>query len=229
LPRRDVRGIVKVFTSQHQKRADVRASGTESEAALAVTGDLSVRNWDRRLALAVSFGASPPALVSLAAILVALAAPEPGAWKWASAYVLIAVLAPLGYLFWEYRRGAVTELDIPMRDQRLVPQIFTVVCMLTAWILLRLGPAPDGMASLGALFLFQSIVIFGITLRWKVSVHCATAASVGTFIWLSSGAALPLLVGAPAMIWSRLHLDRHTFAQTLIGAALGVLTFRVLM
>ncbi|MFH1501539.1 MAG: hypothetical protein ABIG03_00695 [Candidatus Eisenbacteria bacterium] len=203
--------------------------GTDSEAALATDAGLGTRNWDRRLALAVSFVASPPALVSLAAIFAAAAAPEPGAWKWASAYVLIAVLAPLGYLLWEYMRGDVSDLDLPVRDQRVVPQIFTVVCMLTAWVLLRLGPAPERMASLGALFFLQSVVIFGITLRWKVSVHCATAASVGTFIWLSSGAALPLLVGAPAMIWSRLRLDRHTLAQALTGAALGAVVFRLIM
>jgi membrane-associated phospholipid phosphatase len=187
------------------------------------------RNWDRRLALAFSFAASPPALVCLAAVMVAVAAPEPGAWKWASAYILIAVFAPLGYLFWEFHRGAVSDLDIPDRRQRLLPQVFTVACMLTAWVLLRLGPAPDRMANLGGFFLVQAIVIFGITLRWKISVHCATAAGVGMLIWLTSGASLPLLVGAPAMIWSRLRLDRHTLAQTMAGAAVGALTFHLTM
>lgn len=191
----------------------------------ASAGDKATRNWDRRLALGVSFAASPPSLVLLAVILVAVAAPEPGAWKWASAYVLISVLAPLGYLLWEFHRGAVSDIDIPERGQRIVPQVFTVVCMLTAWVLLRLGPAPYKMADLGGLFLVQAVVIFGITLRWKISVHCATATGVGVFIWLTTGASLPLLVGAPAMMWSRLRLDRHTLAQTIAGAAVGALAF----
>lgn len=206
----------------------IRRIGSEGILAQPVD-ELVARRWDRRLALAVSFVASPPALVSLAALLVAAATPEPGAWKWASAYVSIAVLVPLLYLLWEFLRGAVSDLDIPLRRQRVIPQVFTVVCMLTAWILLRLGSAPDRMAHLGAFFLLQSIVIFGITLRWKVSVHCATAAGVGMFIWLMSGAALPLIVGAPAMIWSRLRLDRHTLAQTVTGAALGIIAFRLIM
>ncbi len=187
------------------------------------------RNWDRRLAMAVSLAASPPTLVSLAAIVVAVAAPEPGAWKWASAYVVIAVLVPLGYLLWEYQRGLVSDLDIPDRKQRILPQVFTVACMLVAWMLLRLGPAPARMASLGWFFFIQSVVIFGITLRWKISVHCATAAGVGMLIWMTSGDALPLLVGAPAMIWSRLRLDRHTFAQTMAGAAIGALAYHFAM
>ena len=186
------------------------------------------RNWDRRIALTVSLMASPPILVSLATFMTAHSAPDPFAWRWASAYVLIAVLAPLGFLLWEFLLGDVSDIDIPERRQRLVPQIFTVACMLTALVLLRLSPAPDRMSLVGGLFLLQAVVIFAITLRWKISVHCATAAGVGVIIWVLSGAALPLLLGAPAVIWSRLRLDRHTLGQALAGAALGIAIFGLL-
>ncbi|MBD3348512.1 MAG: hypothetical protein GF400_04875 [Candidatus Eisenbacteria bacterium] len=201
-------------------RTPDRAPGAAQEVA--------PRKWDRRLAVAVSLFASPPVLVSIAAFMTAHAAPDPSAWKWASAYVLIAVLAPLGFLLWQFLLGDVSDLDIPERRQRIVPQVFTVACMLTALILIRLSPAPDRMALVGGLFLLQAVVIFAITLRWKISVHCATAAGVGVFIWMLSGAALPLLLGVPAMIWSRLRLERHTPAQTLAGTALGALIFGLL-
>jgi membrane-associated phospholipid phosphatase len=181
------------------------------------------------LASAVSFVASPPALVSLAAIMVAVAAPEPGAWKWASGYVLIAVLAPLGFLLWEVRRGAVSDLDIPTRRERFVPQLVTVTCMVIAWALVRFGAAPTAMTDLGTFFLLQSVALFGITLRWKISVHSATAAGVGMVVWFLSGAVLPLLLGASAVIWSRMRLDRHTVGQTIAGAAIGVAAFRLAM
>jgi len=187
------------------------------------------RRWDRRLALVVSVLASPPVLVSLAALMTADAAPDQSAWKWASAYILIAVLAPLGFLLWEFLLGDVSDLDIPERKQRIIPQIFTVVCMLTALVLLRLSSAPDRMVLIGSLFLLQACVIFAITLRWKISVHCATAAGVGVFIWAVSGAVLPLVVGVPAMAWSRLRLDRHTLAQAVAGAALGGAVFGLLV
>jgi membrane-associated phospholipid phosphatase len=179
------------------------------------------RRWDRGLASAVSFVASPPALVSLAAIMVAVAAPEPGAWKWASGY--------LGFLLWEVRRGAVSDLDIPTRRERFVPQLVTVTCMVIAWALVRFGAAPTAMTDLGTFFLLQSVALFGITLRWKISVHSATAAGVGMVVWFLSGAVLPLLLGASAVIWSRMRLDRHTVGQTIAGAAIGVAAFRLAM
>lgn len=187
------------------------------------------RRWDRGLAAGVSFVASPPALVSLAALMVAATAPEPGAWKWASGYLSIAVLFPLGFLVWEARRGTVSDVDIPARRERFVPQLVTMGCMLAAWGLVRFGAAPTAMTDLGALFLLQSIAVFGITLRWKISVHSTTAAGVGMVVWLLSGAVLPLIVGGTAVMWSRMRLDRHTAWQTFAGAALGVLAFRLTM
>ena len=189
----------------------------------------AARRWDRALACFVSAVASPPALVALAAMMVAAAAPEAGAWKWASAYVLVAVLFPLGFLLWECRRGTVSEIDIPARGERLLPQMVTIVCMVGAWALVRFGAAPTAMTDLGTLFLLQSVAVFGITLRWKISVHTATAAGVGMVVWFLSGAVLPLIVGASAVIWSRTRLDRHTVGQTFAGAALGVVAFRLIM
>ena len=208
------------------RRAQASNDSTERREG---TRGARARRWDRGLASAVSFVASPPALVSLAAILVAISTHEPGAWKWASGYVSIAVLAPLGFLIWALRRGAVTGLDVPMRRERLVPQLVTMACMIVAWALVRFGAAPSGMTDLGALFMLQSAAVFGITLRWKISAHCATAAGVGMVVWLVSGAVLPLVLGASAVIWSRTRLDRHTVGQTVAGAALGLLAFRLTM
>lgn len=197
-----------------------RDGGLQREAA---------RRWDHALAAFVSFVASPPALVSAAAIVVAASAQEPRAWKWASGYLSIAVLIPLGFLLWEVKRGAVSDLDIPTRRERFVPQLVTVACMVMAWALVRFGAAPTAMTDLGTLFLLQSVAVFSITLRWKISVHCATAAGVGMVVWLVSGAVLPLVLGATAVMWSRRRLDRHTLGQTFAGTALGVAAFRLTM
>jgi membrane-associated phospholipid phosphatase len=67
----------------------------------------------------------------------------------------------------------------------------------------------------------QWVIIFGITLSWKISVHCATAAGVAMWLWWLTGTPLPLLVGVPLIAWSRVHLGRHTLAQTIAGSMLG--------
>ena len=77
-----------------------------------------------------------------------------------------------------------------------------------------------------ALLLFlQAFIILNVTLRWKISVHSAVAAMTGCVVWTLTGSPLGLSIGLPAVMWSRIHLGRHTPAQTSVGAALGTALF----
>jgi membrane-associated phospholipid phosphatase len=131
------------------------------------------------------------------------------------------------YLVWLKRRGLVTDLDVQLREQRMRPMVFMLACGGLAWLALTLGAAPAQMAFLAGVLWLQMAVIFGITLRWKISVHCATAAGVATLVWALLGTPLPLLVGVPVIAWSRVRLRRHTLAQTVAGSLLGFGLFAI--
>jgi membrane-associated phospholipid phosphatase len=146
----------------------------------------------------------------------------PRAWTWAGGYIALTVLAPFLYLVWLLHRGLVADLDVQRREQRMRPLIFTLACGALAWLGLAMGRAPWPMVVLAGQLWLQTLLIFGITLYWKISVHCTTAAAVATLTWSLFGTPLPLLIGVPLIAWSRVRQHRHTLAQTVAGSLLGI-------
>jgi membrane-associated phospholipid phosphatase len=182
--------------------------------------------WDGRLAYVLTNVGSPPVLAPAAMALTASVFAEPRAWMWAGLYVLLTVVTPMLYLIWLKHRGLITDLDVQRREQRTKPMLFTLACGGLAWLALALGAAPALMTLLAGVLWLQMVAIFCITLRWKISVHCATAACVATVACVLLGTPLPLL-GVPIIAWSRVRLHRHTLAQTVAGSSLGFALFIV--
>lgn len=182
------------------------------------------KTWDGRLAYVITNVGSPPVLAPVAMVLVASALAEPRAWIWAGLYVLLTVVMPVLYLVWLKHRGLITDLDVQRREQRTRPMLFTLACGGLAWLALVVGAAPALMTLLVGVLWLQMVAIFFITLRWKISVHCATAASVAMVACVLLGMPLPFL-GIPIIAWSRVRLRRHTLAQTVAGSLLGVVLF----
>jgi membrane-associated phospholipid phosphatase len=157
-------------------------------------------------------------------------AATPGAWSWAAIYILLAILMPLLYIIWLVHQGRVSDLDVQLREQRSRPLLAAVAGALTAWLVLYLGAAPYLLVSVASATWIQTALTLGITLRWKISVHCAVAAGVAVLVWYVLGSvAAPVLVGVLLIAWSRVRLGRHTPAQTLAGALLGVLIFSAIL
>jgi len=182
------------------------------------------RGWDGRIAYVVSNLGSPPVLTVAVVLLMASTLAGGGAWAWASVYLVLAILTPLFYLVWLVRRGVVTDLDVQRREQRTRPMIVTLLCSALAWLTLRVGMAPALMVVVAGIVWLQMITIFFITLFWKISVHCASAAGVAVLAWLLIGTPLPLLI-VPFIAWSRVRLRRHTLTQTIAGSLLGLAFF----
>ena len=183
------------------------------------------RSWDGILAYVISQVGSPPVLGAAAMALIASTLSIPRAWTWAGVYVFLAILTPLLYLVWLVRRGLITDLDVQLREQRMGPLLFSIACAGLAWLVMALGGAPLQMTVVTGVLWLQMVILFGITLRWKISMHSAAAAGVATLIWSLAGTMLPLLIGVPIIAWSRVRLHRHTVAQTIAGAVLGLTTF----
>jgi len=201
-----------------------RDGDLESPDSFALDDALS-SGLDGLVANAISQVASPPIVAATAMAITASTLPGPSAWMWAGTYVSLAILIPLLYLVCLVQQGIVTDLDVQLREQRMRPLIFTMVCNGLAWGVLVLGAAPAQLVLLAGALWVQTVLIFVITLRWKISVHCAAAASLGTLVWSLIGTPWPLLIGVPIVAWSRVLLRRHTLAQTVAGALLGIAIF----
>ncbi len=183
------------------------------------------RSWDGRLAYAVSMVGSPPVMgITTMAISASIIATLQ-AWLWAGVYAVLSVLLPMVYVVLMLRRGRVSDIDLQLREQRIKPLIVSIGCSSATCLALTFGAAPFPMVVLVASMWLQMVVIFLITLRWKISMHGAAAAATGAVAWAMIGTPLPLLFGLPLIAWSRVRLRRHTLAQTIAGALLGLAIF----
>jgi membrane-associated phospholipid phosphatase len=153
----------------------------------------------------------------------------PSAFLWALVYVLLAVVFPMLQLAWLLRRGEVTGLDVPLRKQRIRPFAFAMVCTMLGWSVLWVSSAPALMILLGGSLWLQTLVFLGVTLRWKIRVHCATATGAATMVWLLLDMWWPMLLCVPLIAWSRIRLRRHTASETIAGALSGCAIFLVML
>ena len=191
------------------------ARATQDEAASSTTG------MSRLLAEAVSAAFSPPLVAAL--------------WLWfaldrvgeahprihTSLFILLAVGAPALYVVWLLRRGQVTDLDVSRREQRKRPMLVMAACSGVAWLLLWIMGGSDATLILTGALTLQSALMLAVTLHWKISQHGAMSAWAGRLGWLLLGTPLALLV-VPLVVWSRVRLGRHTLAEAVAGALLGL-------
>jgi len=191
----------------------------------------ALRVWSDRVAGVVSAVFSPPVLGIAMIAIAAGATRRAAAWAWAGIPLALNVLAPILFLIWLHQRGLVSDLDVQRREERARPLLFTLASMLAAAVILWRTAAPSLLLGVSIAQLLQTALVLTITLRWKISMHgAASAAWLTLLIFVAGWAASPALLALPLVAWSRVHLGRHTPAQTVAGAALGSLvTWSVLM
>jgi membrane-associated phospholipid phosphatase len=147
------------------------------------------------------------------------------AWRWAWTYLALAAGIPLLYFVHLYRRGDVSDFDISDRSERLRPMLITLGCMAVGGAVLWLGGAPRLESTWVTVIWVELALVWAITQRWKISVHGAAAAATVTMLWTIFGPVALLATPIVLMVaWSRVHLLRHTPAQTVAGALLGSVT-----
>ena len=166
---------------------------------------------------------TPPLCAVVAAAVAASHVGSAEAWLWAGAFAALGVVVPTGYIIHLYRRGRVSDLHLNRREERTRPLIVAVVASGGAAALLWSAAAPPLLLAIAAVQLLQTLLFLAVTLRWKISAHCAgTAGLAAVCWWVHGGVALPVLVLLPAMAWARVILQRHTVAQTAAGTAAGL-------
>jgi len=187
-------------------------------------GEKSLRDG---VATWVSNVGAPPVLALLAAVLLGVHSTADGRWVWVATFIAAAILLPSLYIVIQVWRGAISDLHVPLREQRTRPYMVSLASATAVWAGFALSGAPVEFQALAAANLVQSVLLFMITLRWKVSLHSAAAGSLSALsltalgVSLMSTAGVLVVASVPIISWARVRLHRHTPAQTLVGAALG--------
>lgn len=139
------------------------------------------------------------------------------------ALVLLFTIVPLAVLMWrQVRRGKWENADASNRAERPILYIVlgvALVALLVYLLLLR----PQSFMVRGVLATFGMMAVCAAATRWvKVSLHMAFAAQAATGLALMrSPVGYVLLLALPAILWSRLTLQRHTPLEVMLGTIIG--------
>lgn len=194
------------------------------------------KNFNISWARLVSNILSPPVIWAFLAFPIAFrdAESQEQALLWAFVYILLVCLLPVIYVGYMVYRGAITDLHMEKREQRLRPFLVSVICTTIAWWTLRFLGAPPVVPLFVLFSLVQLTIMTLITLVWQISMHAMsiTGATMATSLLFGIVPALltiPLIMLVSA---ARLKLKRHTPAQilggTVVGALLPVVVFALM-
>ena len=138
------------------------------------------------------------------------------------ALIFSVVLVP-SYIFWLKSRGIVESTDIIIRQQRINPLAIAITSYFVGFLLLKVLQAPALVQGLMFCYFTNTLLVLLITNWWKVSIHTtAVSGPLTALIYQFGNVVLPFLVLIPLVGASRLILKRHTIAQVIVGAAIGV-------
>lgn len=185
---------------------------------MAVRGGLPTR-----LAWAVSTALHP--FVSSVVLVGAAAWPRASRAQASSAVLaVLAAIVPVAILMVvQVRRGRWENADASNVAER--PILYAValagLSAVVGWFTVR---DPASFFLRGASTVLVMLVVAALAMRWvKVSLHVAFVALAATVLTLSGSAAgYALIPAVPAVAWSRLVLARHSVAELICGAALGL-------
>lgn len=170
---------------------------------------------------------SPPVIWGALAFPIALrdAPTRSLALLWAGVYILLVCIVPLIYITVMVKRGKISDIHMANRNERVKPLLVSLASTTVAWWILRAMGAPSVVPQLALVTLIQMGILATITLIWQISMHAMSsgAAVVGsTMLYgpLATFITVPMLV---LVGWARLHLHKHTRAQVIAGATLGVI------
>ena len=145
-------------------------------------------------------------------------------------------IIPIAIIYYFKSRNYIQNFDISDLSERRRPFvviIFSYSLGLLAFIT-WFGSGHLLPVYLTLCYIINAVVGLLITTKWKISIHSAGIASFSSalfflhnfriihddffigqiFIWLS-------FILIPIIMWARIHLEEHTFAQTLAGALIG--------
>jgi len=192
-------------------------------------------------AVAASYIVSPLALPPLVygAVLAHVGASQGDiAWGMGIGLVFLSVV-PLVHVVGMRLQGRIASLEIRDRSKRTEPFLVALgaggVALATV-----LGIDIAGrrlLAALVACHVLNTTLLFLVTTRWKISVHCASVAgAVSTLAFVRNhvpGQALDAAVAGPAvlvggaglvglMVWARVRSRAHTLSQAVAGTSMGL-------
>jgi membrane-associated phospholipid phosphatase len=137
---------------------------------------------------------------------------------WAGIALLLQVLPPLLFYVVQLRRGAFSDPDVSVREERNQLYLLGSAAVLISLAALALFGAPRPLVALSVGTLVLGVVCGLINLSWKISMHAAGMGSLATVALLYAGPLGLMLWALAALVgWARVRTRNHTPLQVLAG------------
>ncbi len=193
--------------------------------------DMAPGTW--RLAKALSFCGNPfvisiPCFAATSGRSTPLWSDRLRWWGIATAVITVPSFVHVRY---GVRTGRLSDHEVSVRQERFWPYMGEIAAVATSYGLMRALHAPREMTALVVSVAGAMVVVTGVTLVWKMSMHVVGTAGAATVLVLLYGRrATPALVLIPLVGWSRYVLEHHSLGQIvaggLVGAAAPLIVFR---
>jgi len=179
----------------------------------------------QHLANFISIFIAPPTMVIVATVSFSLWSPIGLGLLSAPYSILLCLLCFAFFPFLSilyYYRKKVVDLYVSKRKERTPFYLVAIASYSFATIIFFLTSTKIMfLLALGSLFV--TIILMGVNLFWKVSIHCAgVSGPIFALICVFGINAIPLTSIVGLVGWSRIKLNNHTFAQTLVGTLISL-------
>ncbi|TBL30646.1 phosphoesterase PA-phosphatase [Verrucosispora sp. SN26_14.1] len=143
---------------------------------------------------------------------------------WALVGALFCSAIPNALIWWDVRRGRLTDHHIRVREQRRTPLLYGLLSVLVGLSLMIGLGAPRPVTAIIVVMFLLGVAVTAVNLVWKLSIHAAVAAGSAGVLVVAFGPVLLATAPLVALVgWSRVRLRDHTVAQVIAGTAVGVL------
>lgn len=147
-----------------------------------------------------------------------------------SVFFIFLILIPYSFILYLYKRKKIHDLYMLKRKERIIPLIFINLSVITGFLILLFMQSTRLFSTIYMIYLIGLVVLSIITIYWKISFHTSyvTIFSI-VFVTIYGKWALFTIILIPLMIWARVELKRHTWAQTISGVIItGLISIAVL-
>lgn len=144
-------------------------------------------------------------------------------WLWLAICVLGTTLVPAGYIAYQVKKGAITDLHVRELKQRRGPFVAGMIGLgLCTFLLVTVG-ADIALIKMSWSTMLTAFIYAAVSERWKISVHTGvlTLCLAGAYQYLGWSAARMAM--APLLCWARVKRGRHTPLQAFSGVVAGIL------
>jgi membrane-associated phospholipid phosphatase len=124
---------------------------------------------------------------------------------------------------YQVARGHWTDLDVSVRKQRYFLYPFGLAGLILLALAFKWLGAPAVAVKAAVASVVANLADGVINFWYKVSAHTTSAAVCATLLTiLVPTLAVPSILAAVAVAWSRVELGRHTVGQVILGLGVGV-------